>query len=90
MLQPPSEMAEGQEAALKEDLKVKGMDIPQIREDEGREPCLGSGCSDSSGIGPERLLLASSLNDAKLEHEKLRLTVIQTEVAFNAMPKSNP
>lgn len=70
------ELDEEQDAALEKGPEVEGIDIFQSREDEGREPSMRSGWNSSFEAMAGELLLASKLNDSKLETEELRLTVM--------------
>lgn len=52
------------------------------------EPSFGSGCNCSFDGSVEKILLASKMNDAKLENEEFRLNAIQKAVVLKAMIKT--
>lgn len=62
--------------------------ISHNREDESKEPSLGSGSNNSSDARAEALLLVSKLNDAKLDSEELRLPVVQKAITLKAVTET--
>lgn len=88
MSQPPLKTTEERGAAQKQGPEVQGMHISLNSEYVGNEQSLGPGGNSSSDARLEKLLLVLKLNEAKLENEELRSTVMQKEVALKAMTKT--
>lgn len=68
--------------------KLKLWLYPQTRDEERREPSMGSGCNSISDPKAKKPLLASRLNKAKLENEELRLTAMQKVEQWKAIIKA--